>query len=129
MDEILYAKHKEDVGKYGRVGDYIFKITGIKMGFGNETGHYPTHFITKDLWGKVVCEEVEKIEEDILDLIKVGDIIKFEENGVIAYFGMESETITINYNDIKDAIRKREVKLLQIIPKGEIEDRGYVLGE
>lgn len=129
-DELTYRKYESEVGKYGRKGDYIFKITGIEMGFGDDSGHYPTHFITENSWGKTTCEDVDKIEEDLLDLIKVGDILKIEDSndGQIAYVGLESETITLNYETIIEAIRDGEVKLLQIIPGGRVKEKGYILG-
>lgn len=99
------------------------------MGFGDETGHYPTHFIGDDCQ-TYPCENVDKIDVDQLEMIKIGDILKFEEDGQIAYIGFETETTTVNYDDIKDSIRKGEdIKLLKIIPGNYIEGIGYEVKE
>lgn len=97
------------------------------MGFGDETGHYPTHFIGDD-GHKYPCESVEKIESDILELIELGDILKlvYGCDGRIFYFGIEDEMD--DYDDVKDSILKGEIKLLQIIPGNLIKEEGYVIG-
>lgn len=55
--------------------------------------------------------------KDILDLIKVGDILKIKEDDEVCYIGLEKDTITVSYSDIKESIKNGECELLEVLTK------------
>ena len=75
--------------------------------------------------GSVADVEVEKHDKDLLKLIEYGDILKIEEDGEIAYIGLEVDAKICTYAEIKEAINDNEVKLLEIITKEQVKPIEY----
>ncbi len=69
--------------------------------------------------------KVTKHSKDILDLIKVGDILKIKEDNEVCYIGLEEDTITINYSDIKESIKNGECELLAILTKEQFNSNCF----
>ena len=58
---------------------------------------------------------ITKYSKNILDLIEVGDILKLKEDNDICYIGLEKDTTTINYTELKESIKNGECELLEIL--------------
>lgn len=61
--------------------------------------------------------EIIKHSTNITDLIQVGDILEIKEDNNICYLGLEKDTITVNYTEIKESIENKECELLSILTK------------
>lgn len=62
-------------------------------------------------------KDILKHSKSIIDLIEIGDVLKLKEGDDICYIGLEKDTTTITYSDIKESIKKGEVELLAIVTK------------
>lgn len=72
-------------------------------------------------------EMIIKHSKNILDLIEVGDILKIKEDNDIYYIGLEKDTITVNYKDIKEDIKNNRCELLAILTKEQYNQNCYRL--
>lgn len=68
-------------------------------------------------------------KKDAVDLIEVGDILKIKEDNDICYIGLEKDTTTINYADIKESIKNGECELLSILTKEQFNDNCFKVKE
>lgn len=69
--------------------------------------------------------KVTNHSKDILDLIKAGDILKIKEDDEVCYIGLEKDTITVNYSDIKESIKNGECELLAILTKEQFNSNCF----
>ncbi len=113
------------------VGDYIRtkkglirKVQTIKSGKRQFTRTTETL-----INGRFKLEDIAKHSKNIIDLIEVGDILEIKEGNDICYLGLEKDTTTVNYNDIKEDIRKGTGQLLSILTKEQYNQKCYKLEE
>ena len=69
--------------------------------------------------------KIKKHNRDLLDLIEQGDVLEIEEDGDIFYIGIKKDITTFSYSDIKESIRKKEVKLLRILTHEQFEENSF----
>ena len=73
--------------------------------------------------------EIIKHSTNITDLIQEGDILEIKEGNDICYLGLEKGTITVNYNDIKEDIKKKKCELLSILTKEQYQKNCFKVGD
>ena len=61
----------------------------------------------------------------LIEQVQVGDILKIKEDNDICYIGLEKDTITVNYSDIKESIKNRECELLAILTKEQFNSNCF----
>lgn len=69
--------------------------------------------------------KVTNHSKDILELIKVGDVLKIKEDEEVCYIGLEKDTITVSYSDIKESIKNGECELLAILTKEQFKSNCF----
>ena len=72
-------------------------------------------------------DNIANHSKNIIDLIEVGDILEIKEGNDICYLGLEKDTTTVNYSDIKESIKNRECELLSILTKEQYNQNCYRL--
>lgn len=102
----------------GTIGKYDINKNGINVVATN------TRYIGFDIERDVV-----KHSKNIIDLIKPGDILQIEEDGDIAFIGLEKDTTTLTYQEIIDEIKNKKVKLLSILTKEQYKKNCYRVEE
>ena len=68
-------------------------------------------------------------KKEVIDLVRVGDILKIKEGNDICYIGLEKDTITFNYAEIKKSIKNGECELLEILTKEQFAENSYTVKE
>lgn len=63
--------------------------------------------------------------KNITDLIEIGDILEIKEGNDMCYLGLEKDTTTVNYTDIKEIIENKECELLSILTHEQFEQNSY----
>lgn len=69
--------------------------------------------------------QIVKHSKNILDLIEVGDILEIKEGNDICYLGLEKDTTTVNYSDIKESIKNGECELLAILTHEQYKENCF----
>lgn len=73
-------------------------------------------------------EDIVKHSKQLIDLIEIGDILKIKEGNEVCYIGLEKDTTTVSYKDIKASIKKGECELLEILTKEQFSANCYKVG-
>lgn len=76
-----------------------------------------------------MLDNIVKQDEDILNLIEKGDVLKIKEGNEICYIGLDKDTTTLTYQGIIESIRTNEVKLLEILTKEQFNKESYKVEE
>ena len=84
-----------------------------------------TYFVCDTTMASAHLDEIKRNSKDILDLIEPGDVLEIEEDDIICYIGIKKDTTTVNYSDIKERIRNKEVKLLRILTHEQFKENSF----
>lgn len=103
----------------------IDKITSV---FYDKDGQVD-RFLTRNAAIYTEDDKIIKCHEDLLNLIEKGDILKIKEGNEVCYIGFEEETTTLSYHEIIESIRKKEIKLLEILTKEQFNKESYKVEE
>lgn len=110
-----------------KVGEYIRTQNGkIRKVKTIHKGKRPTAITSECLInGKFKIEDIVNYSKNIIDLIEIGDVLKFKEDNSIFYIGLEKDEITITYQEIIDDIKNNKIELLAILTKEQIKKVEY----
>ena len=104
-----------------KVGDYI-RSNGI-IGKVEQIGN--SLFWLEDGGSYSLSDKKIKHSKNIIDVTEVGDILKIKEDNDICYIGLEKDTTTITYKDIKESIENEKCELLEILTHEQFEQNSY----
>ena len=120
-----------------KIGDYIRTQNGL-IGKLEEINKEPTdetitYIVTDNFLG--IIDEIKKYSPNKLDLLEIGDLIRFKELRIFTYnFGTSFYNNYISeihskeeLENIKKEIKSKKIRLLGIITKEQIKDIEYRL--
>ena len=123
-------------GTYGCPNENCIKINGFIR---NKSGYIgivkkillpdekmeSTYFVCDTTMASAYLEEIKKYSSDLLDLIEPGDVLKIKEGNFIGYIGMEKDTDTLTYSEIKEGVKNKELKILKILTHEQFEENSF----
>lgn len=114
-----------EVGNYIRTRGIIGKLIRIEFDKVDVSLKWYVLDVNKSQEVFVNKPYIENYSKNILDLIEVGDVLKIKEGKDICYLGLEKDTTTVNYSDIKESIKNGECELLAIVTKEQFKSVEY----
>lgn len=84
-----------------------------------------TYFVCDTTMASAYLEEIKKYSSDLLDLIEPGGVLKIKEGNFIGYIGMEKDTDTLTYSEIKEGMKNKELKILKILTHEQFEENSF----
>lgn len=105
------------------IGDYIRTKNG-KIDKVINNNYYMQKYIECEN-GLYLKENIVKHSKKLIEQVQVGDILKIKEDNDICYIGLEKDTITVNYSDIKESIKNGECELLAILTKEQFNSNSF----
>lgn len=113
------------VGEYVRTKKGIFKILGIKTVQTKMNGNHDLAYLIDDCpLMYIIDNNFIKHSKNIIDLIEVGDILKIKSDNEITTVGFDDD-YTGFYEELKDHIKRGEMKLISIVTKEQFESIEY----
>lgn len=108
------------------VGEYVRTNTGLILKYDDENEKtFIDNFLTCP---QIMKERIVKHSKQLIELIEVGDILKIKEGNEVCCIGLEKDTTTVSYKDIKASIKKGECELLEILTKEQFLANCYKVG-
>lgn len=114
-----------EVGNYVRTRGIIGKLIRIEFDKVDISLKWYVLNVNKSQEVFVNKPYIENHSKNILDLIEVGDVLKIKEDKDICYLGLEKDTTTVNYSDIKESIKNGKCELLAIVTKEQFKSVEY----